>query len=91
VPRAAKTFFIHVIHNPPGAVGHMTASELSSQEGRARSRETRDNTRAHLIKKARSGAEGYMTTPELTSVRMRDSRPRGTWWRRSPPPQGSVI
>jgi hypothetical protein len=34
VPRAAKPFFISVVHNPPGAVGHMTAPELPSWYGR---------------------------------------------------------
>jgi hypothetical protein len=35
VPRAAKCFFIPVVHIPPGAVGHVIAPELPSQEGRA--------------------------------------------------------
>jgi hypothetical protein len=30
MPRAAKAFFIPVVHNPPGAVRHMTAPELPS-------------------------------------------------------------
>jgi hypothetical protein len=48
VPRAAKPFFIPVIHNPPGAVGHVAAPELPSQEGRALSRGTHGSTRAPL-------------------------------------------
>jgi hypothetical protein len=35
VPRAAKTFFIPMVHSPLGAMGHMTTPELPSQEGRA--------------------------------------------------------
>jgi hypothetical protein len=68
VPRAAKPFFIPVVHSPPGAVGHVAAPELPSQEGRALSRGTRGST----------GAEGHMTMPELTSARMRGPRPRDT-------------
>jgi hypothetical protein len=52
VTRAAKPFFISVVHCPSGAVGHVAALELSSQEGRARSRGTRDRTGAHLVKEA---------------------------------------
>jgi hypothetical protein len=49
VPRAAKCFFIPVIHSPPGGVGHVAAPELPSQEGRAPSRGTRDSTGAPLL------------------------------------------
>jgi hypothetical protein len=69
MPRAAKPLFIPVVHNPPGAVGHMAAPKIPSQEGRARSHGTRVSTRAHLIKEARSKAEGHVAAPELTSVR----------------------
>jgi hypothetical protein len=62
VPRAAKPFFIPVLHSPPGVVGHVAALE-------AQSRGTRGSTRAHLIKEARSGAEGHATASELTSAR----------------------
>jgi hypothetical protein len=48
VPRVAKPFFISVVHNPPGAVGHVAAPELPSQEGRARSRGTRGSIGAQL-------------------------------------------
>jgi hypothetical protein len=48
VPRAAKHFFILVVHSPPRAVGHMAAPELPSQEGRAPSHGTHGNTRALL-------------------------------------------
>jgi hypothetical protein len=34
VPRAAKPFFIHVVHSPPGAVGHEAATELPSARRR---------------------------------------------------------
>jgi hypothetical protein len=48
VRRAAKPFFIPVVHNPLGIVGHMAAPELPSQEGRAPSHGTHGNTRALL-------------------------------------------
>jgi hypothetical protein len=37
VPRAARPFFIPVVHNPSGVVGYVAAPELSSRGGRARS------------------------------------------------------
>jgi hypothetical protein len=37
VPRAGNPFFIHVVHSPPMAVGHVIAPELPSQGGGARS------------------------------------------------------
>jgi hypothetical protein len=33
VPGAGRTFFIHVVHSPLGAVGYVTALELFSQGG----------------------------------------------------------
>jgi hypothetical protein len=48
VPRAAKPFFISVVHRPPGVVGHMAALELPSQKGRARSPVTHGSAGAHL-------------------------------------------
>jgi hypothetical protein len=48
VPRAARPFFLPVVHSPPGVVGHMAAPELLSQEGRALSRRTRGSTGAPL-------------------------------------------
>jgi hypothetical protein len=35
VPRAARSFFIPVVHSPLGAVGYVTAPELSSRRGEA--------------------------------------------------------
>jgi hypothetical protein len=69
VPRAAKPFFIPVVHSPPGAVGHVAAPELPSQEGTILSRGTHDSAGAHQSKEARSGAERHVTAPELTSAR----------------------
>jgi hypothetical protein len=69
VPRAVKPFFIPVVHSLPGAVGHVAALELPSQEGRAKSHGTHDSTGAHLVKEARSRAEGHMVASELTSAR----------------------
>jgi hypothetical protein len=83
VPKAAKPFFIPVVHNPPGVVGHVVAPELPSQEGRARSRGTHGSTGAQLSKEARSGAMEHMAVPELTSARWRGPEPRDTWQCRS--------
>jgi hypothetical protein len=41
------------------------------QGGEVQTRGTRGSTGAHLIKEARSGAEGHVAAPELTSVRRR--------------------
>jgi hypothetical protein len=80
VPKAAKSFFISVIHSPPGAVEHVAASKLPSKEGRAQSRGTHDSTRAHLSQEARSRAEGHVITSELTSTERRQGpTPRYTW------------
>jgi hypothetical protein len=69
MPKAAKPFFIPVVHSPSGAVGHVAAPELPSQEGRARCCGTHGSTGSHLSKEARSGAEGHVATPELISAR----------------------
>jgi hypothetical protein len=91
VPRAAKPFFIPVVHNPLGAVGHVAASKLPSQKGRARSHGTCGSTRAHLVKEARSRAEGHVAASELILTRRRGPGPRDKWWHWSPPLQGCVI
>jgi hypothetical protein len=46
--RAAKPFFIPVVHSPPGAVENVAAPELLSQEGRAPTYEIHDSTGAPL-------------------------------------------
>jgi hypothetical protein len=51
-----------------GAEEHVTASELSSRGGTARSHETYDSAGAHLDREARSGAEEHVATPEPTSI-----------------------
>jgi hypothetical protein len=48
VPRAAKHFFIPVVHSLTGVMGHVTAPELPYQEGRAPSRGTHGSTGAPL-------------------------------------------
>jgi hypothetical protein len=68
VARTAKAFFIHVVHSPPGARGHVATPNLPSQEGRAPSRGTRGSTGAHLDKDVRSRAMRHVTASELTSV-----------------------
>jgi hypothetical protein len=69
VPRATRPFFIPVVYSSSGAVGHVVAPELHSQEGRARSHGIRGSTGAHLVKEARSGDEGHVAAPELASAR----------------------
>jgi hypothetical protein len=78
VLRAAKPFFIHVVHSPLGVMGHVTAPELPSQGGRVLSHGTHGSTGAHLIREARSGAEGHVAAPKLTSARRRGPEPRDT-------------
>jgi hypothetical protein len=78
VPRAAKAFFISVIHSPPGAVRHVAAPELPSQEGRAPRRGTRGSTGAPPLRKAEPGAMGHVVAPELTSSRRQGSELRDT-------------
>jgi hypothetical protein len=51
VSRAAKVFFIPVVYSPSGAVGYVTAPELSSQEDRAPSRGTHGSTGAPLSRR----------------------------------------
>jgi hypothetical protein len=48
--------------------GYVAASELTSQEGRARSQGTRGSAGAHLSTEVRSGAVGHMVAPEPTSA-----------------------
>jgi hypothetical protein len=81
VPRAARPFFIPVVHSPSGAVGHVAAPELPSQEGRARNHGTRGSAGGHLSKEARSGAEGHVVAPEPTSARMCGPKLQLTWQR----------
>jgi hypothetical protein len=69
MPRAAKPFFILVVHSMPGAVGHVAAPELPSQEGSALSHVTCGSVGAPLVKEARSEAEVHVATLELTSAR----------------------
>jgi hypothetical protein len=69
VPKAAKPFFIHVVHGPLGTVGYVAAPELPSQEGRAQSHGTHDSTKAHLSKEVRCRSVGHVAASELTSAR----------------------
>jgi hypothetical protein len=70
---------------------HVAASELSSQEGRARSHGTCGSARAHLSREARSGAKEYVAAPELNPARRQDPEPRATWQHRSSPQQGGDV
>jgi hypothetical protein len=91
VPWVDKSFFIPVVHSPPGAVGHVAVPKAPSQEGRALNRGTRDSTRVHLSKEARSKAMGHVTVLELTSARRRGPELRDTWRHRSSPQQGGEV
>jgi hypothetical protein len=68
VPRAANPFFIDVVPSPSGAVWHMAAQELPSQEGRAQSQGTRGSAGAHLSTEVRYGGAGHVVAPEATSA-----------------------
>jgi hypothetical protein len=81
-------FFIPTVQSPPGAVRHVAAPELPSQEGRVSSHETRDSTGTHLIKEAMIGAKGHVVAPKLISAMRQESEVRDTWERRSSPQQG---
>jgi hypothetical protein len=89
--RAAKPFFIHVVHSSSGAVGHMVALKPPSQKGRAPNRETRDSTEAYLSKEVGFGATGYVAAPELTSSKRRGPKLRDMWQRRSSSQQGGEV
>jgi hypothetical protein len=78
VPRAAKLFFIPVVHSPLGAVEHVAVLELPSQEGRAPSHRTRGSAGAHLSKEARFRTVGHVAVAEFTSARRRGSKLRDT-------------
>jgi hypothetical protein len=69
VLRAAKTFFIPVVHSPLGAVGYVAALEFSLWGGRAQSHGIRGSARAHLNREVRSGAEESVVAPELNLAR----------------------
>jgi hypothetical protein len=64
VPRAARPFFISVVHIPLGGVGYVAALELSSQGGEARATW---QLGAHLGREARSETEEHVAASELSS------------------------
>jgi hypothetical protein len=64
VPRAARLFFIPVVHNPLGSWGMW--QHRSSPLGEARPG-PRGSARAHLGREARSGAEEHVATLKLSS------------------------
>jgi hypothetical protein len=91
MPRAAKSFFIPMVHSPLGVVGHVAAPKLPLWGGRARSYGTRDSAKTHLDRQPRSGAEGHVAASELTSARRKGSGPWDTWQRRIPPQLGGEV
>jgi hypothetical protein len=72
---------------------HMTCGSTgaSLSESRAWIHGTCDSVKAHLNKDVRSGAEGLVTAPELTSVIRQGPRPQDTWRRQSSPLQWGVV
>jgi hypothetical protein len=61
------------------------------KQGRGvRSRGACGNAGALPIREAGSGATGHVATPEPSQAGTRDTEPRGTWQRRSPPEQRGV-
>jgi hypothetical protein len=91
VPRTARPFFIPVVHSPLEAVWYVVAPELSIRGGRARKHGTRGSTGAHLVREARSGAEGHMAAPELTLSGKQGLELRDTWQHRSSHQQGGEV
>jgi hypothetical protein len=90
VSRAANLFFIPVVHSPPRAVGYMTAPELSSQEDRALSRGTRDNTGAPLSRR-QSPEPWDMWQHRSSPHRRQGPELRDMWQHRSSPQQGGKV
>jgi hypothetical protein len=91
VPGAARPFFIPMVHSPLGTVGYVAPPELSSRGGRVRRHGTRGSTRAHLVREARSGAEGHVVAPEFTLSGRQGPELRDTWQRRSSSQQGGEV
>jgi hypothetical protein len=88
MPRAAKPFFIPVVHSPPRAVGHVAAPELPSQEGTARAV---GHVAAPELPSQEGRALGHVVASELTLTRRQGPGPQDTWQRRSSPQQGGEV
>jgi hypothetical protein len=73
--RMVRLFFIFEARSPQGALGHVTAPELSQLGGEVRSYKACGSTGAHLSWEVRSGAIGHMAVPEPTSVERRGPEP----------------
>jgi hypothetical protein len=74
----AKTFFVPVVHSLLGAVGYVTAPELSSRGDRARSHRTRDGSRAAFSQKTGAGAQMTRDGPGAAPSREAEARATGT-------------
>jgi hypothetical protein len=74
-----------------GAEEHMTASNLSSRGGRARSHETCGSVGAYLSREARSRVEEHVATPKLNLASRRGLGPQATWRHQSSPQQGGEV
>jgi hypothetical protein len=78
VLRAAKTFFVPVVHSPLGAGGYVTVSELSSRGDRARSHRTRDSSGAAFSQKTGAGAQMTHDGPGAAPSQEAEDRATGT-------------
>jgi hypothetical protein len=79
VPRAAKSFFIPVVHGPLRTVGHVMTQELPSQGGRVRIHEAHGIAGALPYRKEEFGVERHVTAPVSISIgrqgpELRDTR-----------------
>jgi hypothetical protein len=85
VPRAARPFFIPMVHSPLGPWG--TWQHRSSPLGEVRPG-PRDSAGAHLGREVRSGAEEHVAASERTLAGRRGPELRNAWWCRSSTQQG---
>jgi hypothetical protein len=100
-------FFISVVHKPLGAVGYVTAPELSSRGGEVgatwqppectsvgrRGPKLRNTwqRRSSPLGEAEPGAMGHVAAPEPTSAGSRGPELRNTWQRRNSTQQGGEV
>jgi hypothetical protein len=103
VPGAARSFFIHVVHSPLGAVGyvqhrssplgeampgHVAAPKPTSIGRRGPELMNTWQRRSSPLGKAESGAMGHMAAPEPTSTGRQGPELRYVWRHRSSTQQG---
>jgi hypothetical protein len=71
VLRAAKSFFISVVHSPSGVVGYVAAPELPSQEDRA---PTVGHVEAPELPSQEGRARSYVTRGSTKAHLIKDAR-----------------